>query len=44
MDDALRVDATERERRRKELSALADQVVTVVTRVDQPLPALRRAR
>lgn len=44
VDDALRVDAAERERRRKELSGLADQVVTVVTRVDQLLPALRSVR
>jgi hypothetical protein len=44
VDDALRVDAAERERRRKELSGLADRVVTAVTRVDQLLPALRSVR
>lgn len=44
VDDALRVDAAERERRRRELSELADRVVAAVSRVDELLPALRGAR
>lgn len=44
VDEALRVGAGERDRRRQELSGTADQVVAVVTRIDQLLPALRGAR
>lgn len=44
VDEALRVTAGERDRRRKELSAVADRVVGVVTRIDGLLPALRGAR
>lgn len=44
VDEALRVTAGERDRRRKELSTVADEVVGVVTRIDGLLPALRGAR
>lgn len=44
VDEALRVTAGERDRRRKELSSVADKVVGVVTQIDSLLPALRGAR
>lgn len=44
VDDALRVDAAERDRRRRELSEVADRIVGVVTDVDALLPALRSVR
>lgn len=44
VDEALRVSSSERDRRRKELSGSADQVVAAVTQIDQLLPALRGAR
>jgi hypothetical protein len=44
VDEALRVSAGERHRVRTELSAVADRVVGVVTRIDTVLPALRGAR
>jgi hypothetical protein len=44
VDEALRVGAGERDRRRQELSTAADRVVAVVTRIDQLLPSLRGSR
>ena len=44
VDEALRVDAGERDRRRRELSGAADQIFGVVTGIDELLPVLRGAR
>lgn len=44
VDDALRMDTAERDRRRREVSDSADRVVGLVTELDGLLPALRGTR